>query len=186
MTEKVPHTVDIESYQACQGWLLPVEAHKLQELAEDKNVLEIGVWKGRSAVAMAAVAEHVTACDYFRGDGFTGQACTLKDCWQNLWRLELTPDWVTVILGTMYQVVPRLDLAQFDFAFYDANHTYEHTRDALQMLDGVPVIAVHDYKPNERQYGGVIQAVGEFLKASDYEEESETAGSIKVLRRRGS
>lgn len=159
------------SWNDCQGFLNPGEAELLQRHARGARVLEVGTWKGRSTVAMAAKAEHVTTIDHYRGDGFAGEACTIKDAWKNFWDLDLTPQRVTMIAGRWEFVVPTLRTDDFHLVLYDADHTYEATKDFLDLIVACGIsdecyVAVHDYlRP---RYDQVCDAVEEWARENDY------------------
>jgi len=142
------------------GWLSPAEGAHLQQLARGLDVLEIGVWKGRSTACLAETARHVVSIDHFRGDEFTGPANTMRGAWETICRLELRGR-VTLIATDFRKALELLPLERFGFAYYDADHTYEATAAALRLLAGIPRIAVHDYDaaPNR---AGVVQAVDQF------------------------
>lgn len=152
-----------------QGWLSDPEATELQRLAAGLTVLEIGVWKGRSTVALAAVAAHVISVDWFRGDAFTGQANTLPEAWQNLIDHHVL-DRVQLCVGDFRTVIPQLRLNNVGLVFYDADHTYAATQSAFAALfaagltSRVP-IAVHDYEPDSAVWDGVVCAVQDHCTA---------------------
>lgn len=131
------------------------------ECAAGRDVLEIGMWKGRSTVAMAATARSVVSIDHFRGDGYTGPANTLPECWQNLIDHEVR-NRLTMMVTPYAMGLPLINASRFGLIFYDADHTYEATRDAFRLL--VPDmrlgshLAVHDYEPG---YPGVQLAVAD-------------------------
>lgn len=152
-----------------QGWLSAAEANELQRLAAGLTVLEIGVWKGRSTVSLAAVAAHVISVDWFRGDGFTGPANTLPECWQNLIDHQVL-DRVQLCVGDFRTVIPQLKLDNVGLVFYDADHTYAATRDAFEALLAAGLtarvpIAVHDYEPDSPLWDGVVCAVQDYCTA---------------------
>jgi hypothetical protein len=142
-----------------QGWCSELEAEALRTAALHANVLEIGTWKARSTVHMAQVAKHVITIDHFRGDRWTGAANTLPEAWANLDRFAVR-DRVTLIAADFRVVVPLLDLARIMLFYYDADHSYEATVAALELvvprLPDRAAIAVHDY-----DYPDVARAVRE-------------------------
>lgn len=130
-----------------QGWMSDEELTELQRLAKGKTVLEVGTWKGRSAIAMAQVAERVFCVDHFRGDESTGKAWTLPELLH-----------CATALGVMNRVHPIVCEWQialpmlkhpFGFCLYDADHSEDSTFRAGSMLlsenpNKIPV-AFHDY-----------------------------------------
>lgn len=137
-----------------------------QRLARGRQVLEIGIWKGRSTVAMAATARHIVAVDHFRGDAFAGPANTCHSAWTNLCETSAR-DRVTMIVGAYSQLYDlAVDLRRFDLIHYDADHTYESTVDALNLISSGAAphatLAIHDYDHNPN-HAGVRRAVNEFV-----------------------
>src|SRR4029077_15222095 len=49
------------------GWFTWEECDLLADWARDKLILELGVYLGRSTVAMARTARHVVSVDHFQG-----------------------------------------------------------------------------------------------------------------------
>ena len=161
----------MNAYQSIQGWLTDAEARELQRLAAGKHALEIGSWKGRSAIAMAATAESVTCVDYFYGDKYTGTANTLPEFWVNI--APHRDKIKTVIIGNLFHVLAWLP-REWGFAYFDANHDYEPTAAALQFLEHLPAVAVHDYDP-AMIYEGTRRAVAESM--------SRTGAKLHVIDR---
>ena len=129
-----------------------VDLAVLVELARGRDVLEIGTWRGRSALEMARVARHVWVVDTFTGDQYTeaiyGEQLTLPDFVGNARERQLLHK-LTVIASRWEDVLPLLDLSPFRFVFADADHSRDATkrlgRELLARLpDRVPV-AFHDY-----------------------------------------
>jgi len=147
----------------CPGFLFRKEAEELQRLAAGRDVLECGVWKAKSSLAMAATAKHVVSVDNFQGDAYTGRASTLPGAWRSLTEYHGRHK-VTLMAGDFRDVLPRLDLSQFGLFFYDADHSYEATAAALRLAEKRMrrdlTIAVHDYKPHQKQ---ILRAVDQYL-----------------------
>ena len=159
-----------------QGFMPAAGLAILRDLAADKRVLEIGCWKGRTALAMAAVANCVWTVDHFRGDAYTGKAYTLPEAWENL----RAAGNVRVLAGPFEEIMLGLDLAWFEVLFYDADHDYEPTRRFLELaversIDAT--LVVDDYSP---AYPQVMQAVHEFFPARSIRVE----GALAILRKR--
>ena len=166
----------LHDWETVQGYMDKEEGEELQKLARGKRVLEIGVWKARSTVAMAATANHIVAIDHFKGDGFAGRHNTSHGALTSLCDSGAR-DWVTLIVGPWPMVIHDLglDLSQFGFIHYDAHHTYEATIESLELLVkvGVP-LAVHDYD-NNINHAGVRKAVDEVL--------AKTGRTLRTIRR---
>lgn len=153
----------LTAYQSIQGWCDDIEAEALQELARDKLVLEIGSWNGRSAIAMAATAERVIAIDHFYGDDFAGPGNPGTRCWQHIVSTE-SRERVSLVCADWRSFIGLLDIGRFGMVYYDADHTYEATREFIDRIAkriSVPV-AIHDYD-NNPNHAGVKKAVDESL-----------------------
>lgn len=167
-----------QRYKEVDGWLTDAEAAELQRLAENQVVLEIGTWKGRSTIAMAATARRVIAIDHFYGDGYAGKAFTLPEAVQNIHDKGVR-DKVNLCCGSYVDILPHLNMTKFGLVLYDADHTYDATITALRLivpkvLPGTPV-AVHDYEP--AAYPQVVKACQEII--------SECKGSVTIVDRLG-
>lgn len=115
---------------------------------------------------MAEVAAHVVTVDWFRGDGYTGQAFTLPDFVRTMEEHEVR-GLVTPMVGDCRAVLPLLKDNLFDFVFYDGDHAGEATVFVLQWCaERQPraVIAVHDYDPRQPQYADAIRVVDDFAE----------------------
>lgn len=158
----------LNAWRDVQGWLTGKEAAALQYLAHGRRVLEIGCLHGKSAVAMGAVAEMVVTCDHFDGDGFTKNAMgvpfttsqTYASAMQNI-RAAGMAGHVFVMAAAFPACLQVLNLESFDVFFYDGDHTYEATKEAIDKL-GLrgKALAIHDYSP-EPKFAGVVRAVDE-------------------------
>lgn len=165
----IPFRPAPNAWEGIEGFMAPEECTELQRLACGRRVLEIGIWKGRSTIAMAATAQYILAVDHFRGDAFAGRANTCHTAWTNLCETGAR-DRVILLVGP-FDVLRELNinLRDFDLIHYDADHTYEATVDALQLLStGAPshaTLAIHDYDDNPN-HAGVKRAVNEFVAQS--------------------
>ena len=124
------------------------ESERLEELARDRTVLEVGSWYGYSTVLMARVARIVHAVDWHRGDDHAGHRDTLGAIWANLGEYGLL-DRVVLHVGRAETILPLLRPGSFDVAFLDGLHTTEAVaRDAamiLPLLRPGGTLAFHDY-----------------------------------------
>jgi|SRR5690554_2377634 len=149
-------------YQNILGWCSDGEAAGLQKHSAGLNVLEIGVWQGRSTVAMAAVAKSVFSVDHFLGDNFAGPYNTIQDALNNL---HYIPN-VYLSVGKWRQVVDFINLRNIGFIYYDADHTYEATKEFLDWVRPTKIpFGLHDVDDNPN-HAGVKQALHEFT--TDY------------------
>jgi predicted O-methyltransferase YrrM len=158
-----------EQWRDVPGWLTDKEAAALQYLAHGRRVLEIGCLHGKSAVAMGAVASVVVTCDHFNGDGFTEKATdavpfttsrTYESAMKNIRGAGMAGH-VFVMAAPFPECLQVLDREAFDVFFYDGDHTYEATKEAIDKfgLRG-KALAIHDYSP-EPKFAGVVRAVDE-------------------------
>jgi hypothetical protein len=148
------------TWKHCRGWLSEAEATMLARLASGKKVLEIGTFYGKSTVAMAEGAKHIVCVDPFTGYPGTEFTDTLKETVYNL-RSAGVRDKVHIHVGTQEEVLPEIDLSEFDMVFYDADHSEESTARGIKLLfeNGLPeraTVAFHDYHGLDP---GVVRAV---------------------------
>lgn len=128
------------------GFLSQPEIDELIYLAKDRDVLEMGAYKGRSTVCMARAAKSVTSVDWHNGDCHVdklGQRSTKEEYLKNIARY---PN-VKPIIGRIEEEVPKLAGNSYDLVFVDASHDFESVqRDMrLAMSFNPRVIAVHDF-----------------------------------------
>lgn len=163
------------------GWLTEPEGRELARIAEDKAVLEIGSYCGRSTICLARTAKCVTAVDTFDGRGTACDGDTLGTFTANL-ALYGVADKVNAIRGESATVLPDLPPV-YDVVFIDGGHDLPTvTRDAelaLGRLKPGGVLAFHDYQSG-RGDEGVTQAVDAMLAGGA--ELLSRADSLAVLR----
>ena len=151
-------------YQEVQGYMPVPGLEVLRRLAAGKRVLEIGCWKGRTAIAMAEVATSVWSIDHFRGDAYAGPYNTLPEAWANVIESGLP---IRLLVGPFSELLPAIDLSQFDLVFYDGDHDFEPTQAFLQLALAQcrpeTVIVVDDYSS---AYPQVQRAITEALPVS--------------------
>ena len=130
------------SWRDVPGWLEEYEAAALQELARDKDVLEIGSYCGRSTLALAETARLVFALDWHLGDADVGSRDTVQDFLTNIAPVRHK---VCLLMGRVEDVGPKL-AGPFGMVFIDGSHRREQvvhdTKLALRVCDGV--IVWHD------------------------------------------
>lgn len=121
------------------------EAHRLQELAREGHVLEIGSWTGYSAYRMAFSANRIDCVDPYIDSGGPRP----EEFIQNTSMYES----IFLHIGKSADIVPLFQ-PLFDLVFIDGDHSYEGCRLDLELaFDKVKfggVIALHDFNlPNE-------------------------------------
>lgn len=147
------------------GFMHPSELAKLVELAEGRDVLEIGSYRGLSAWCMAHSARHISCLDTFRAwtNGQTQnteeEGFTTLDAF-----LDAMKDFTNVshAVGTSMQGLHIFELA-YDMIFLDANHEYDEVRKDIgkwwPRVKPGGVMALHDY--GHWDYPGVKRAADE-------------------------
>lgn len=150
-----------DGWSRIPGWLTAAEARTLMALAAGRDVLELGAYAGRSTVALATTARHVTSIDHHAGDAGTGPADTLTAFRANLDRFGVAGR-VRTIVGPIEAVGPTLADTAFDLIFIDSAHdaasVARDARLARRVARPGAIIAFHD-----RHYAGVragMAAVG--------------------------
>lgn len=145
------------------------ECAKLWELARGKRVLEVGSWLGRSTIALASTAEHVTAVDWHHGDFWQGEEDTLERFERNLARYNIRN--VEIVVAKIEEVYKKLP-GPYDLIFIDAAHDLAsvrtHQRIARRLVAPGGVVAFHDY--------------GRFDVAEGLPEPKELVGTLAVYR----
>ena len=124
------------------------EAERLEALASNRVVVEIGSWFGYSTILMAQVARKVHAIDWHRGDDHAGRRSTLPQLWDSLFAYGVQNK-VVLHVGRSQDVLPLWSEAHFDLAFIDGYHTKEAVLQDYSLLDGLVhrggLFAFHDY-----------------------------------------
>ena len=172
--------MSIDAFLTVPGHLYDSEGRHLQDLAKGKKVLEIGTHLGRSAVAMAATAFHVTTIDHYRGDAQIG-APSLEEAMENIRSSGLAGSITQVVADWTKWIAGPVDLQAYDMLFYDGAHTPENAyeKDFLALCEDFRgIIALHDYKPNEEGMKYVVQATDDFARKTNRPRLLMSAGSI--------
>lgn len=143
--------IGLDDYREVQGWLSDNEAKALQIIAEDSNVIEVGCWKAKSSIAMAATAKTVLTIDHFRGDSYAGAAFTLPEAVENIRKYDI--DNKISILVQDFFAIKNPDMKDMisvsDVLYYDGDHSEESVRkltDFVIDFDSLPILAFHDYE----------------------------------------
>ena len=126
-----------------EGWLSLEVIELLQDLCKKRptnsDILEVGTWKGKSAIAMATVLDRdsILHCvDTFIGSQehqhLYGEVNTLKDFQENLkaWQIE---NKVRIHIGTSKDVAEHLDDDSLGLIFIDGSHDYADVLQDYQM-----------------------------------------------------
>lgn len=146
---EVPGQDATKAGDVIQSFGTTAEIVRLGELAHDRVVLELGSFRGASAVVMAkAGARMVHAVDWHQGDEHVGGQDTLCEMWHHLGRLDVR-DRVVLHVGRFQDVLPLFRPESFDLVFVDGcHHATAVARDlklALPLLRSGGKVACHDY-----------------------------------------
>ena len=143
--------INFETYKGIEGWLSDKEAQALQIIADGSNVVEVGCWKAKSAIAMAATAKSVLSIDHFRGDSYAGAAFTLPEAVENVRKHDsggkisiLIQDFFAIKEGDMKDMIMLSDVL-----YYDGDHSEKSVRQFTEFVidfDNMPILAFHDYE----------------------------------------
>jgi hypothetical protein len=148
----------------------------LSGLAADKQVLEIGAWKGRSTIAMVRTAALIVSVDWHRGDAGSGAEWTLPDFCASLTAANAWGK-VIPIVGRIEDIGVFLRSFCFGFVWIDGAHDEESVaRDtylANRVLGAGGVIAWHDWN-----YESVRAGVARHLNLNDCRQQSGTKIAI--------
>ena len=108
-----------------QGWFTDRECAVLAAMGRGCDVLEIGSWKGRSALAAVyGGAASVMCVDTWRGDGYTGTGNLWPEFAENA-KAEIEDGRVMPVIADFRDVWPALNLRMFNVVHYDADHSGE-------------------------------------------------------------
>lgn len=151
--------IGVEGFMHCD------ELEKLTDLACNKDVLEIGSFKGLSAWAMASVAKSIMCVDTWKSNSAgqiqTDSFTTRGDFKKATARFRNVNDFV----GTSENAAISLSDGSYDLIFLDAMHTYEDVKEDIKRwyprLRNGGTFVWHDY--SHPHFEGVKQAVDEFL-----------------------
>lgn len=162
-------TFNWEEIDKIDGWLFKEEAKLLYDLAfalqDNEYYLEVGSWKGKSAVAAAQSGANVIAVDWFKGSPETAGADTLEEYLSNT---KGYPRIETFVGKSEEVFIPKRNL-QIGLLFIDGEHTYEAcSRDFTKWSEYVPpggFIVFHDaYGENGEEENTPWPDVTKFVK----------------------
>ncbi len=148
-----------------EGFMHPSELAQLVKLAEGKEVLEVGSFRGLSAWCMAHACEHITCVDTFcansAGQFQMPEQTTYQEFRRNLAPFESKLNCLPFSSERAHELIPADK--QFDLIFLDAMHDYDSVReDALRWWPRVKpggYLAMHDY--GHWDFPGVERAADE-------------------------
>jgi len=142
------------------------------QMAEEHNVLELGVNDGVSTSLFAYYSNNVTGVDLVKSDKLQRN-------------LEKNTN-ISFHQGDINDIVPNLPNNHFDFIYIDANHQKEFVlRDieiSIPKLKRGGIICGHDYIHEEPKDHGVRGAVDEFFKDSDVNFFNDTSWSVQIKK----
>ena len=112
-----------------QGWFTDRECALFAAAAAGSFALEIGSWKGRSALAAVyGGAARVMCVDTWRGDEYTGAGNFWPEFAENA-KQEIAAGKIVPVNSDWRRVSSLLDMSMFDIVHYDADHSAEALRD---------------------------------------------------------
>jgi predicted O-methyltransferase YrrM len=156
------NVLELAEHIGVTGFLHCEEAWKLVELAANKDVLEIGSYRGLSAWLMAISAKSVSCVDTFHaatnGQRQTGEFTTLDAFEKATARFRNIRSYI----GHSQQIqIPN----DFDVVFIDGCHQYNEVRDDIhrwwQKIRPGGLLVNHDY--HHPDWPGVTQALDEIF-----------------------
>jgi predicted O-methyltransferase YrrM len=164
---------DENLYQTVDGWCNFQSLYKRQVDAHDNaNFIEIGSWKGQSAILMASlIANNNKNIKFFCVDTWQGSdehqndSDVLNDSLFKTFLKNIEPvkDYISPVRKTSVDAAREFPNEFFDFIFIDAAHDYENVKNDINAwypkLKKGGTFAGHDFHPT---WSGVIQAVSEW------------------------
>jgi len=142
-----------------QVYLAPSEAEFLADAACNKDVLEVGSFKGLSSYCLATTAKSLLCVDTFKADG-GGQTQTGDTLAEYLSAVSRFNN-VEYIPDTSFNA-SKIVSEMFDVIFIDAMHDYENIKNDiaywLPKLKTPGLMLLHDY---QQGFPGIVQAVNE-------------------------
>lgn len=124
-----------------QGWFTDRECALLAAMGRGCDVLEIGSWKGRSALAAVyGGAASVMCVDTWRGDSYTGAGNFWPEFSDNA-KAEIETGKIIPVIADFHDALRRINIDAFDVVHYDADHSEE----AIQRFECWAADIVHLY-----------------------------------------
>ena len=134
------------------GYLEPDEARQLELLAVGRDCLEIGSFRGKSSVCIAATAKSLLCVDTFKADNNgqtqTGEITTLSSFLRNINGYEN----ITFVVSSSKNYFEQVgNGVVFDLIFVDGFHEYtiakEDINNSWALLRSGGILVVHDFAP---------------------------------------
>lgn len=163
-------------HEQLQGWseFIGFYKHMIEHSKDGSRFVEIGIWKGRSTIAMAEfIKESGKEIQFIAVDHFLGseehQGEDLSTLYSDFIRhaaLSGVGKYIDLMVSTSLGAAAKLLDEGFDFIYLDASHDYENVVADLnawypKVVSG-GVFAGHDWGGN---WPGVTRAVNEFAES---------------------
>lgn len=166
-----------------QGWMFEEELNYLNNIARHMgSIVEIGTWRGRSALALASSCNGILHCvDTWLGNAYdSGQIAEAaahdikQEFIDNMKQYDLI-DKIRVYQMTSAEASKLFKNKSIDMLFVDGNHEYEFVK--LDFDSWYPkikkVIIGHDWTGDQVQ-----KAVNEFISTYNYTVRTNLPGSL--------
>lgn len=182
MAETLPVAV-WERADAIEGWLYQDEAELLHRLNTGRWC-EIGCWKGRSTVVLAAPGRFGYAIDHFKGSPEHGSVQTFSEFQRNTAGLNIG------VLRGRFQDMHR-HVGPVDLLHLDGDHSYGATLEAFRLYASkVKVgghVVFHDAwgamgETEGTPWPGVTRFVGELARAAGWRHVADATRSAAFQR----
>jgi predicted O-methyltransferase YrrM len=158
----------MKNWREVDGWIHDDEFSILQELSKGKDCLEIGSYKGKSAIILSEFAKSVTCVDTFAADGSGQNQESIRTTFNDFMENTKDCDNVFPCIGESKEIIPLFNDDKFDFIFVDGLHSYQGVKTDILIcwpkLKMGGVMAFHDYGWDGFKDGGPRKAVDEFFK----------------------
>jgi predicted O-methyltransferase YrrM len=159
--------------ESIAGWMTGKELRWLAEKAAGKRVIEVGSFKGRSASAIAAVAEQLWCIDLWADRYIVGQEHwhevkqeSYGDAFRTNCKAFLDSGKIVMLQGDSGKVLADFAFGPVDMIFLDGGHEEETVRRdielALPLLKSGGLLCGHDY-PINWGWPGVARAAEALL-----------------------
>ena len=158
----------MKNWREVDGWIHDDEFSILQELSKGKDCLEIGSYKGKSAVIISEFAKSLVCVDTFAADGSGQNQLGVRITFNEFMENTKDCDNIFPCVGESKVVIPLFNDNRFDFIFIDGLHSYEGVKSDILVcwpkLRMGGVMLFHDYGWDGFKDGGPRKAVDEFFK----------------------
>lgn len=161
-------------WEKIQGWFTFKQLYDnmINKFPTGSTFVEIGTWKGKSAVYMGEKMKEVrkimnfyTIDLFLSRDNDHKQFIDVEDLYKEAVKnIEPVKDVVNIIKGSSHEIYNNFEDGSIDFLFIDGGHTYECVKKDLQLwfpkVKYKGIISGHDY---EERSAGIRKAVDEFF-----------------------